>query len=100
MASNGLLEFIEQTEDTDGVRFNWNLWPSTRIEAAKLVLPLGCLYTPLRESQTRPLPPIEYEPLACTRQNCRAFLNPYCQVCFWVCFLYIFDSNPGYYSRL
>lgn len=30
-------EFINQNEDRDGVRFTWNVWPSTRIEASKLV---------------------------------------------------------------
>ena len=30
-------EFIQQNEDRDGVRFTWNVLPSTRIEAAKLV---------------------------------------------------------------
>lgn len=80
MAANSLQEFIENTEDIDGIRFNWNVWPQTRIEAAKIVLPLGCLFTPLRESQSRPLPSIQYEPVVCARQNCRSILNPYCQV--------------------
>lgn len=73
-------EFVESAEDIDGVRFNWNVWPATRIESAKAVLPLSCLFTPLKESQTRPLPPIMYEPVLCTRPNCRAVLNPYAQV--------------------
>lgn len=30
-------EFIQQNEDRDGVRLTWNVWPSTRIEATKLV---------------------------------------------------------------
>jgi len=30
-------EFINQNEDQNGIRFSWNVWPSTRIEAAKLV---------------------------------------------------------------
>lgn len=75
-----LQDFIEQAEDVDGIRFNWNVWPTTRIEATKAVLPVGCLYTPLKESQTKPLPPIQYEPVVCSRQNCRAILNPFCQV--------------------
>lgn len=83
MAANSLQEFIENTEDIDGIRFNWNVWPQTRIEAAKIVLPLGCLFTPLRESQSRPLPTIQYEPVVCARQNCRSILNPYCQVYFF-----------------
>lgn len=42
-------EFIQQNEDRDGVRFTWNVWPSSRIEATRLVVPLGCLYQPLKE---------------------------------------------------
>lgn len=30
-------DFIQQNEDRDGVRFTWNVWPSTRIEATKMV---------------------------------------------------------------
>nr|KAG5699739.1 hypothetical protein BaRGS_014155 [Batillaria attramentaria] len=49
-------EFIQQNEDRDGVRFSWNVWPSSRLEATRMVVPLGCLFTPLKE---RPdLPPI------------------------------------------
>ena len=34
-------EFINQNEEKDGIRFTWNMWPSTRIEAAKLVITWG-----------------------------------------------------------
>ena len=75
-----LQDFVESAEDIDGVRFNWNVWPTTRIDAAKVVLPLACLFTPLKESTTRPLPSIQYEPILCTRPTCKAVLNPYSQV--------------------
>ena len=42
-------EFIQQNEDRDGVRISWNVWPSSRIEATRLVAPLGVLLTPLKE---------------------------------------------------
>jgi len=42
-------EFIEQQESRDGVRFSWNVWPSSKLEATRLVVPLGCLFTPLKE---------------------------------------------------
>jgi protein transport protein SEC23 len=42
-------EFIQQNEDRDGVRISWNVWPSSRIEATRLVAPLGVLFTPLKE---------------------------------------------------
>ncbi|XP_052767484.1 protein transport protein Sec23A-like isoform X1 [Mya arenaria] len=88
-------EFIQQNEDRDGVRFSWNVWPSSRLEATRMVVPLGCLYTPIKE---RPdLPPIQYDPVLCTRPTCRAVLNPYCQVDYrakiWSC-NFCFQRNP------
>ncbi|XP_040158778.1 protein transport protein Sec23A isoform X1 [Anopheles arabiensis] len=88
-------EFIQQNEDRDGIRFTWNVWPSSRIDSTRLVVPLGCLYQPLKE---RPdLPPILYDPVVCTRQTCRAILNPLCQVDYraklWVC-NFCFQRNP------
>ncbi|KAJ8928211.1 hypothetical protein NQ314_019275 [Rhamnusium bicolor] len=88
-------EYIQQNEDRDGIRFTWNIWPSSRIEATRLVVPLGCLYQPIKE---RPdLPPIQYDPVLCTRNNCRAILNPLCQVDYraklWVC-NFCFQRNP------
>uniref|UniRef100_A0A8C5A620 Protein transport protein SEC23 n=1 Tax=Gadus morhua TaxID=8049 RepID=A0A8C5A620_GADMO len=80
-------EFISQNEERDGVRFSWNVWPSSRLEATRMVVPLAALLTPLRE---RPdLPPIQYEPVLCSRATCRAVLNPLCQVDYraklWAC---------------
>lgn len=88
-------DFIQKNEDRDGIRFSWNVWPSSRLEATRLVIPLGCLFTPLKE---RPdLPPIQYDPVLCTRQTCRAILNPLCQVDYraklWVC-NFCFQRNP------
>jgi protein transport protein SEC23 len=42
-------EYIQQNEDRDGVRLSWNVWPSSRLEATRLVVNLACLYTPLKE---------------------------------------------------
>jgi len=30
-------DYINQNEDRDGVRFTWNMWPSTRVEGSKMV---------------------------------------------------------------
>jgi hypothetical protein len=30
-------DFFNQNEDRDGVRFTWNVWPSTRVESSKMV---------------------------------------------------------------
>ena len=29
------------------VRFNWNVFPSTRLQESQIVTPVGCLYTPV-----------------------------------------------------
>ena len=36
-------KYIQQNEDRDGIRFTWNAWLSSRINAIKLVVSLGCL---------------------------------------------------------
>ncbi|KAF8795600.1 Protein transport protein Sec23A like protein [Argiope bruennichi] len=96
-------DFIQQNEDRDGTRFTWNVWPSSRLEATRLVVPLACLYTPLKE---RPdLPFIQYDPVVCGRQNCRAVLNPLCQVDYraklWVCnFCFQRNQFPPQYASI
>ncbi|GFX61029.1 protein transport protein Sec23A, partial [Trichonephila clavipes] len=96
-------DFIQQNEDRDGTRFTWNVWPSSRLEATRLVVPLACLYTPLKE---RPdLPFIQYDPVVCGRQTCRAVLNPLCQVDYraklWVCnFCFQRNQFPPQYASI
>lgn len=92
-------DFIKAQEDNDGVRFSWNVLPHTRLEAQRLVVPVGCFFTPLKE-KTDPntqAPPLHYDPVLCTRQTCKAVLNPYCQVDFrtksWNC-PFCFQRNP------
>lgn len=64
----------EQVEATDGIRFSWNTFPSTKIESSRTVVPLAALYTPLNE---RPdYPALNYEPIVC-RAPCKAVLNPF-----------------------
>ncbi len=43
-------------------------------EASRLVVPIGALYTPLKEKPDTPL--LQYEPVAC-KAPCRAVLNPF-----------------------
>ena len=80
-------EYIVQNEQRDGIRFTWNSWPTTRVEATKLLVPLACLFTPLKERLD--LPPLQYDPVLCTRTTCRAILNPFCHVDYqakiWTC---------------
>lgn len=77
---------FEQIEEQDGIRFSWNVWPASRVDAGKLVVPISCLYTPLRSKSD--LVTVGYEPIFC-KQPCRAILNPYCQIDveskFWIC---------------
>lgn len=65
-------------EEIDGVRFSWNVWPSTRTEASKLVVPIAAMYSPLKERSdpTQAILPVPYEPVLC-KPPCRAALNPY-----------------------
>ncbi|XKL66528.1 hypothetical protein PGB90_009948 [Kerria lacca] len=100
---NTFEDFIQQNEDRDGIRFTWNVWPSSRLDATRLVVPIGALYQPLKE---RPeLPPIQYDPVFCSRTTCRAILNPFCQVDYraklWVCnFCYQRNAFPPQYSAI
>ncbi|XP_071497657.1 protein transport protein Sec23A-like [Diadema antillarum] len=96
-------DFIRQNEERDGVRFSWNVWPSSRLEATRMVVPLSALYTPLKE---RPdLPPIQYDPVLCSRSTCRAVLNPFCQVDYraklWNCnFCFQRNQFPNQYRGI
>jgi len=96
-------DFIQQAETRDGVRMSWNMWPSSRLEATRLVVPLGILYTPLKERLD--LPEIQYDPVLCSQQNCRAVLNPMCQVDYrsklWVCnFCFQRNQFPRQYAAI
>lgn len=51
---------------------SWNVLPSNKIDAGRMAVPLGAIYTPLRQQQT---PPVQYDPVSC--KGCRAILNPY-----------------------
>uniref|UniRef100_A0AAQ5Z6E1 Protein transport protein SEC23 n=1 Tax=Amphiprion ocellaris TaxID=80972 RepID=A0AAQ5Z6E1_AMPOC len=96
-------EYIAQNEERDGVRFSWNVWPSSRLEATRMVVPVAALFTPLRERTD--LPPIQYEPVLCSRATCRAVLNPLCQVDYraklWACnFCYQRNQFPPSYAGI
>ncbi|XP_040575211.1 protein transport protein Sec23A isoform X2 [Lepeophtheirus salmonis] len=96
-------EYIQQNEDRDGIRLTWNVWPSSRIESTRMVVPLGAFYTPLKERLD--LPPIQYDPVLCARSSCKAILNPMCQVDFraklWVCnFCFNRNTFPPQYAGI
>ena len=78
------MDTFSANEERDGVRFSWNMWPTSKIETIKMVVPIGCMFTPLRPISTKPQ---EYSPVRCKRTG--AVLNPFCQVDFrsklWTC---------------
>ncbi len=65
---------VDDVEDRDGIRLSWNVWPASKVEATRTVVPVAALYTPLKERED--LPPVMYEPVVC-KEPCRAVLNPY-----------------------
>lgn len=71
---------FEAAEELNGVRFSWNTFPSTKLEANKIVIPLGCLYKPLMIRTSYELPVAQYDPIFCLNTNCKSILNPYCSI--------------------
>lgn len=92
---------FEDIEEANGVRFAWNVFPWTKAEAAKIVVPTGALYTPLR--QVPNLQVAAYDPVLCQNAQCRAILNPYCTVdaSGWTCALCLSRSPlPPHYQGI
>jgi protein transport protein SEC23 len=92
-----------EAEERDGLRLSWNTWPSTRIEASKVIAPLGALYTPLKKLEALQLRPME--PVTCKSTSCKAVLNPFCQVeyvsKYWVCpFCLARNHLPPFYHDI
>ena len=103
MDYEALKEQWSDIEDRDGIRLSWNTFPSTRMEASRLVVPIGALYTPLKE-KTDGTPLLQYEPVTC-KPPCRAVLNPYCQVDMrariWICPFCLQRNNlPPHYKDI
>ncbi|KAG0073091.1 GTPase-activating protein S23 [Linnemannia elongata] len=94
---------FEEIEDQDGIRFSFNAWPASRIEATRTVVPIAALYTPLKEREDLPL--IYYEPVTCKQHTCGAILNPYCQIDprgkLWICpFCLHRNQFPAHYRDI
>ncbi|KAG6018142.1 GTPase-activating protein S23 [Claviceps lovelessii] len=97
-----LKEQWSEVEERDGVRLSWNVFPSSRMEASRLVVPIGALYTPLKEKPDTPL--LQFEPVTC-KQPCRSVLNPFCQVDVrarvWICsFCLSRNQLPPHYKDI
>jgi protein transport protein SEC23 len=86
---------VRVQEAVNGTRMSWNIWPSTRLDATRVIVPLGCLYTPLKTTEGLQL--VEYEPVICKARDCGAALNPFCYVDFhsksWQC-PFCLQRNP------
>lgn len=94
---------FEANEDINGVRFSWNVFPNTRAEASRLIVPLGTLYTPLKVNPDLPI--ASYDPHPCINVSCKSILNPYCQLDLrsnvWFCPICGGRNNlPPHYSNL
>lgn len=79
---------VRASENVNGVRMSWNLLPvslTTSKDSESGIVPVGCLYTPLKETSSLQL--VEYEPVRC--KACGAVLNPCCHIAFrnksWTC---------------
>lgn len=70
------MEYFYEQEDVNGVRFVWNIWPVTRADAEKNVIPQCCFYQPLRNNNC--IPRVYADPLLCSNSECCAVFNPYC----------------------
>jgi len=93
---------VRAGEAVNGIRMSWNIWPSTRLDATRIIVPLGCLFTPLRATEGLQL--VEYEPIICKARDCGAVLNPCCFVDFhsksWTCpFCLQRNPFPAHYAE-
>ena len=107
--SMGIIDFNE-LEAMDGLQWTWNTWPSSQIEAVRIVIPLGILCMPLmvvqgeeNQPQPLPIPLLPYDPLLFSAFH--TILNPYARVNYqanlWTCPL-CFHCNyfPPSYSSI
>ena len=95
------MEPFLESEAKTGVRFSWNVWPTSRIEASRITAPFGALYTPLKP--LKGMPCVSYEPLRC--KECSGIVNPHCRINFenktWLCaFCHASNNFPPHYSGM
>ena len=96
------MQFVE-AEQRDGARFSWNVLPTSRLESARMAVPLGVMYTPLKALPN--LAAVQYHPIYCKQSSCGAVLNPYSRVDFinkiWVCpFCLTRNHFPHHYADI
>mmetsp|Transcript_470 Transcript_470/g.1093 ORF Transcript_470/g.1093 Transcript_470/m.1093 type:complete len:758 (-) Transcript_470:1-2274(-) len=92
---------FSELEERDGVRMTWNIWPDSKLEAAKCVVPFAAVYSP--NKQLADLPVVPYEPVPC--KSCGSVLNPHARVDFaskiWICpFCHTRNHFPSHYAAI
>ncbi|KAK7311435.1 hypothetical protein RJT34_09573 [Clitoria ternatea] len=88
-------------EGVDGVRMTWNVWPRSKVEASKCVIPLAATLAVIRPHPD--IPRLPYAPLRC--KTCSSALNPSSRVDFtakiWICpFCYQRNHFPPHYNAI
>ncbi|KAI5406399.1 protein transport protein SEC23 [Lathyrus oleraceus] len=88
-------------EGVDGVRMTWNVWPRSKVEASKCVIPLAATIALIRSHPD--IPQLPYAPLRC--KTCTSALNPFSRVDFtakiWICpFCYQRNHFPPHYNAI
>lgn len=79
----------------------WNVWPRTKVESSKCVIPLAATVALIRPH--RDIPRLPYAPLRC--KTCSSALNPFSRVDFtakiWICpFCYQRNHFPPHYHAI
>ncbi|CAL0333096.1 unnamed protein product [Lupinus luteus] len=88
-------------EGLDGVRMTWNLWPRSKLESSKCVIPLAATISLIKPHPD--IPRLPYAPLRC--KTCSSILNPFSRVDFtaniWICpFCYQRNHFPPHYNAI
>lgn len=71
-----LQEQFADYEDKTGLKFPFNIFPRTKDQESKCIIPISCLYQPLRPKENPIV--VESYPIACLL--CKSILNAYCLV--------------------
>ncbi|XP_042516474.1 protein transport protein SEC23-like [Macadamia integrifolia] len=92
---------VMDPEGVDGVRMTWGVWPLTKVEASKCVIPIAATISPIRPHPD--IPTLPYLPLRC--KTCFGIVNPYCRVDFtakiWICpFCFQRSHFPPHYAMI
>ncbi|OIV97471.1 hypothetical protein TanjilG_10995 [Lupinus angustifolius] len=88
-------------EGLDGIRMTWNVWPRSKVDSSKCVIPLAATISLIKPHPH--IPRLPYAPLRC--KTCSSPLNPFSRVDFtaniWICpFCYQRNHFPPHYSTI